>query len=80
MRKFHAKRGMKNTVQGAVYVREGSERNDWINFNSWYSFLSEPSPNLYIISKNNHKTPTIFFKNFLERPTGWGCFVYHFSV
>lgn len=60
MRKFHAKRGMKNTVQGAVYVREGSERNDWINLSTldipFYLNLLQT----FINSKTNHKTLTDF--------------------
>ena len=56
MRKFQAKRGMKNTFQVLKILLIA-------NSNGRGVFCSQGS--VY---------------NFLERPTGWTCFVYHFSV
>ena len=52
MRKFQAKRGMKNTFQVLRILLNAED-------------ISVLQGAVY---------------NFLERPTGWTCFVYHFSV
>ena len=58
MRKFQAKRGMKNTFQVLRIILVLI-----LKIEGWKVFCFQGS--VY---------------NFLERPTGWACFVYHFSV
>jgi hypothetical protein len=61
-------------------TRENS-RLSYTAFPTYYSFAHIPMPYL---SKNNtrsvHSNFQISLYNFLERPAGFKCFIYHFSV